>query len=116
MEVLEELHLTQAPRTSAAVLVTVWDETALTDALTLSMELRRGRVPTEIYLGTPGNLRRQLAHADKLGIPLAVLAGPDERSRDEVTVRDMVTGEQRSMGRQGVAARVRTMMQEMPAQ
>ena len=116
MEVLEELHLTQAPRTSAAVLVTVWDETALTDALTLSMELRRAGVSTEIYLGTPGNLRRQLAHADKLGIPLAILAGPDERSRDEVSVRDMVTGEQRSMGRQGVAARVRTMMPEMPAQ
>ncbi len=116
MEVLEELHLIQAPRSAAAVLVTVWDETALPDALTLSMELRLAGVPTEIYLGTPGNLRKQLAHADKLGIPLAILAGPDERARDEVTMRDMVTGEQQAMGRQGVAARVRAMMQEMPAQ
>ncbi len=118
MEVLEELHLTQAPRASADVLVTVWDDSAMPSALTLSTELRLVGVRTEVYLGTSGNLRRQLAHADKLGIPLTLLAGPDERARDEVTVRDMVTGEQRPMSRHDAAVQVRAMiatMQETPA-
>ena len=118
MEVLEELHLTQAPRVSADVLITVWDENALPNALTLSMELRLAGVPTEVYLGAPGNLRRQLAHADKLGIPLTILAGPDEHARDEVTVRDMVTGEQRPVARHGAATHLRAMIaatQETPA-
>ena len=118
MEVLEELHLTKAPRVSADVLVTVWDENALPNALTLSMELRLAGVPTEVYLGAPGNLRRQLTHADKLGIPLTILAGPDEHARDEVTVRDMVTGEQRPVARHGAATHLRAMIaatQETPA-
>ncbi len=118
MEVLEELHLTPAPRVSADVLVTVWDENALPNALTLSMELRLAGVPTEVYLGAPGNLRRQLTHADKLGIPLTILAGPDEHARDEVTVRDMVTGEQRPVARHGAATHLRAMIaatQETPA-
>jgi histidyl-tRNA synthetase len=107
MEVIEELHLLQPPRAGADVLVTVFDAASVPDALKLTRELRRAGVRTEVYLGPPGNLRKQLAHADKLGIPRVLIAGPDERSRDEVTLRDMVSGEQRSVPRHEVAPEVR---------
>lgn len=111
LEVIEELHLLRPPRASADVLVTVFDEGSVADALQLAADLRRAGVPSEVYLGNPGNLRRQLGHADKLGIPLTLLAGPDERARDEVTIRDMASGEQRSVPRRTLAVEVRAMLE-----
>ncbi len=106
LEVIAELHLIDAPNAGADVLVTVFDENSVAFSLQLAGDLRRAGVRTEVYLGPPGNLRRQLGHADKLHIPLTLLAGPDERARDEVTLRDMASGEQRSIPRQEVARQV----------
>lgn len=107
MEVLEELHLVTPPRASADALVTVFDQESVADSLKLATALRRAGIRAEVYLGPPGNLRKQLAHADKLGIPLALLAGPDERARGEVTIRDMRSGEQRSAPWGGAVGQVR---------
>lgn len=110
LEVLEELHLSDPPRASADVLVTVFDADGVGDSLRLGTELRRSGVRAEVYLGPPGSLRRQLGHADKLGIPAALVAGPDERERGEVTLRDMRSGEQRAVPRTEVVAGVRRML------
>lgn len=107
LEVIEELHLVQPPRVSPDVLVSVFDKASVPEALKLGGELRSAGIRTEVYLGPAGNLRRQLAYADKLGIPLTLISGPDEQVRNELTLRDMSSGEQRSIPRQDVAAQVR---------
>ncbi|MBN1433184.1 ATP phosphoribosyltransferase regulatory subunit, partial [Candidatus Fermentibacterales bacterium] len=43
---------------------------------------------------TGRSLTRQLGQADRMGVRLVVIAGPDERSRDVLTLRDMTTGDQ----------------------
>ena len=106
MEVLEELHLVNPPRPSADLLVTVFDAGSLPGSLQLATELRRAGLRTEVYLGPPGNLRKQLQYADRLGIPIALLVGPDERASGEVTIRDMSTGEQRTIPGGSVATEV----------
>ena len=110
LEVLEELHLSDPPRAAADVLVTVFDADGVGDSLRLGTELRRAGVRAEVYLGAPGGLRRQFGHADKLGIPVALVAGPDERARGGVTLRDMRSGEQRALPRAEVVAGVRRML------
>ncbi len=111
MEVLEELHLVSPPRASADALVTVFDKDSIAQSLQLATELRRGGIRTEVYLGQPANLRKQLAHADKLNIPLALVLGPDERARGEVTLRAMASGEQRSVPRQQAAVQAQHMLE-----
>ncbi|MEJ7653661.1 MAG: HisS family protein [Chloroflexia bacterium] len=107
MEVLEELSLVSPPRASADVLVTVWDEASLTGALRLGRVLRAAGVSAEVYLGPPGGLRKQLTYADKLGVPIALIAGPDEQAENVVALRNMATGEQRNTPIAAVAEEVR---------
>lgn len=110
MEVLEELHLIETPRASADVLVTVFAPESLAESLRVAVELRREGVGAEVYLGPPGGLRKQLAHADRLHIPIALLMGPDEAAKGEVTLRDMASGEQLQAPREDVASGVRRIL------
>jgi histidyl-tRNA synthetase len=117
LEVLEELHLVEAPRVGANVLVTVFDSGSLPESLRLATELRGAGLRVEVYLGPPGGLRKQLQHADRLGIPAALLLGPDERAAEEVTIRDMRTGDQRRAPRAEAALALRAALasREEPA-
>jgi len=76
---------------STQVLVTVMDRGRLADYIAMVRELRAAGISAEAYLGG-GNLARQLKYADRLGIPLAVIAGEDEFARDEVSVKDLQLG------------------------
>lgn len=106
LEVLEELQLVSAPRVSADVLVSTFDEEHVADSIALTSCLRLAGLNAETYLGQPGNLRRQFAYADRLNIPAVLVQGPDERPRGEVTLRDMASGEQRSVPLDAAAAEV----------
>lgn len=97
LEVLAELHLSEALRAGADVFVTVFDESTLARSLQLATQLRDADIATEIHLGKPGNIRRQLAYANKLAFPYVVLIGPDEIARNEVVLRDMSSGKQQSV-------------------
>jgi histidyl-tRNA synthetase len=88
------------------VLVTVWDEESRTDALSLAMELREHGISTETYVGE-GGLKAQLRYAGRRQIRACVIAGPDERDRGELAVRDLVTGDQRTGPRRDVVELVR---------
>jgi histidyl-tRNA synthetase len=88
------------------VLVTVWDEDARNDALSLAMELREHGISTETYVGE-GGLKSQLRYASRRQIRTCVIAGPDERERGELTVRDLVTGDQRTGPRRDIVELVR---------
>jgi histidyl-tRNA synthetase len=80
---------------NSEVLVTVWDEESRTGALSVAMELREHGISTETYLGE-GGLKAQLRYASRRQIRSCVIAGPDERERGEVTVRDLTSGDQRT--------------------
>ena len=89
------------------VLVTVWDEASRADALALGTALRDAGMSVETYVGS-GGLKAQLRHAERRGARLCVIAGPDERERGVVTVRDLTTGEQRTGPPSGLLALVRS--------
>ena len=90
--------LTTAP---ADVLVTLWSAERTPDALTVAASLRSGGVRVDVY-PEADKLGKQFKYAAARGFPFVIVMGDDEAARGEVTVKDMKSGEQRSVGRQEV--------------
>lgn len=81
-----------------AVLVAVWDDEAAPDACGLAAELRRAGVSVELSVGG-GKLASQLKYANRKEVPLCVFRGPDEKSRDEVAIKNLRSGSQQVVPR-----------------
>jgi len=94
-------------RASADVLVTVWDEESVKDSLAFAAELRRSAPSLRVDVYPEADkLGKQLKYASALGVPFVVVIGDDERARGEVALKDMKTGEQRTLKREEVAVAV----------
>jgi histidyl-tRNA synthetase len=87
-------HLLSA---SADVLVTIWDESSAGDALALARELRAGGLRVDVYPERGDKVGKQFKYASTRGVPFVAVAGPDERARGEVSLKDMRSGEQQTV-------------------
>jgi histidyl-tRNA synthetase len=96
----------------ADVMVTVWNAEKIGDALALARDLRAAVVPAD----GPGGRRLRVdvyPEADKIGkqfkyagdrkIPHVVVAGDDELAQGTVTIKNMRTGEQKTVRREAAA-------------
>ncbi len=104
IDVAEELGLLNFGTTVSQVLVTLFDADSVTTSLEIASGLRAAGVRTETYLEDGRDLGRQLRFASRRGIPFAIIAGPDERERGVVTVRDMNSGDQTEVNRDSVSS------------
>jgi histidyl-tRNA synthetase len=95
-------------RSSADVLVSVWNEESVKDSLAFAAELRRGApgLRVDVY-PEADKLGKQLKYASALGVPFVVVIGDDERARGEVALKEMKTGGQRTVAREQAAAVLR---------
>lgn len=95
--VLEELNLfpETVTSTSKALFLNFGNEEALY-AMKAIMQLRKAGIRTEMY---PDNAKigKQFQHADKRGIPYAVLVGNDEIANNQYAVKDLSSGEQKKV-------------------
>jgi histidyl-tRNA synthetase len=89
-------------RASADVLVSLFDEVTVPEALKLAAELRAGDVRVEVY-PEPDKLGKQMKYAATKMIPVAAILGGDELARGEVTLKNLQTGTQESVARATVA-------------
>jgi len=85
------------------VLVTQWNAGGAGDALALAAELREAGLRVEVYPDAD-KLGKQFKYASARGVPFVLVVGEDEAARGEVTIKDMRTGEQRSVPREQAAA------------
>lgn len=86
-------------QTLARCMVASFDEAQFGEALQIAAELRRAGVAT--ILNTESvPLKKKLRYADRLGIPLVVLIGEEEVRGRFATVKDMITGENKTIPRQ----------------
>ncbi|HEX9372769.1 MAG TPA: histidine--tRNA ligase [Roseiflexaceae bacterium] len=106
-DLMEELGLGPASRTVAEVFVTLFDAERAVAALQLAHELRQDGLKVETALDPAEKLGKQFKYADRKGIQFALVIGPDELARGEVVVRDLRSGEQRSVPRETVVAALR---------
>ena len=82
--------------TTTQALVTLFSAETLPASFALAQALRAAGVRTEVYT-EPKGPGQQLAFAEKKGIPLAFIIGPDELARGEATLKDLRTREQVSI-------------------
>jgi histidyl-tRNA synthetase len=84
--------------TPAPVLVTIFDVEQLPDSLALAAMLRRSGVKVTCY-PEPAKLPRQFKFADRMGMRLVLVVGPDEAAKGQVTVKDLASGTQETVKR-----------------
>jgi len=98
------------PETLAAspadVMVTVWNEESINDSIALATELRSEGLRVDLY-PEADKLGKQFKYASSRGIPFVTVLGADERERGEVALKDMTTGEQKTVARDQLAAELR---------
>jgi histidyl-tRNA synthetase len=78
------------------VLVTVFDEALFPASSRLAAELRQSGIKAVTYPET-AKLPRQLKFADRMGILIAVIIGPDEEAAGQVVVKDLARRTQQAM-------------------
>lgn len=94
------------------VIVAVWSEDFITDALAIATRLRHDGISTETYLGT-GSLKAQLKYAASRSASACVIYGPGERSTGTVTVRNLESGRQCEGSLDDVARLVRELIKDL---
>ncbi|KPV51556.1 histidyl-tRNA synthetase [Kouleothrix aurantiaca] len=107
-DLMEELGMGPASRTVAQVFVTLFDRERAPASLALARDLRAAGFKVETALDAGDKLGKQFKYADQRGIPFALVLGPDDLARGEVVVKNLRSGEQRSVARDDVAAALRS--------
>jgi histidyl-tRNA synthetase len=86
--------------------VIVADAALAGEALALVTRLRRGGTSSDLAFGGR-SVKAQFKAANRSGARVALVLGRDEAARGVVTVKDLVTGEQREVARGDVASALR---------
>ena len=108
IDVMEELKMFPEGMggTLVQVLVTIFSPELVNESLKLVTELRNAGLRCELYYGAD-SLANQIRYALKRGIPLVTIAGPDELSAGQVSVRDLRSKFQTQVPRSAVANALR---------
>jgi histidyl-tRNA synthetase len=92
---------------AADVMVTLFEGEPMEEGLRLAAELRTAGMRVDVY-PEPDKLGKQFKYAAVRGVKFVTVTGADERARGEVTVKNMVTGEQSTMARARVAQHLKS--------
>lgn len=90
----------------AEVMVAIWNEESIAESIALAHELRAGGLRVDLY-PEADKLGKQFKYASSLGVPFVAVLGEEERSRGEVALKDMRSGEQRALKREELLSAVR---------
>jgi histidyl-tRNA synthetase len=96
MLVLEKTDFFKEMELNSKALVTLFDENLEQDALNTYAILTSAGINSEIYF-QPDRLKKQFAYADKKSIPFVIVRGSDEVSKEEVTIKSMKSGKQKTI-------------------
>jgi histidyl-tRNA synthetase len=109
--ILQELGLLPPlPVTPAAVLVTVFSPDLLLASYSLAADLRRTGLPVTCY-PEPAKLPRQFKYADRMGMRVVLVVGPDEAVAGKVTLKNLTNGTQETIARGEVAESVKRILE-----
>ncbi len=95
-DIIKDRGMLKLGKTSVDVLVTLFSAELLPQSLKIAESLREKDIATMLYPDA-GDLKKQLKYANAKGIKWVLVAGPDEIAKNEVQVKNMETGEQKSV-------------------
>lgn len=97
-DVIEELNLwPDSQKTTVRVLVTVFSQELLDKSIEVSAKLRSEGINTELFPDPEVKLEKQLKYANQKGIPYVIIIGDEEAQKSVVTLKNMETGEQKTV-------------------
>jgi len=99
-EVLEKKNLFPSELGRPYCLVTIFGDETVKYSLDFYRQLHKEKIPAEIYL-KPKNIGKQIGYADSRGFRYTVIIGPEEAGADKVKVKDMRTGEEKVLDKDG---------------
>jgi histidyl-tRNA synthetase len=91
---LEEMGEFKDVRLNSKALVTIFEDQ--NDALNTFSQLTASGVNCEVY-PEPATIGKQLKFADRKGIPFVIIRGPEEIEKEEVTIKFMESGKQKTI-------------------
>jgi len=105
--VLEKYDALPKLRTNPAdLLIATFETESLEPALQLAARLRQAGLRVEWY-PQPDRLPKQLKYADRQGIPLVAILGPEEIHSQRITIKNMRTATQESVALDDAVGRVK---------
>lgn len=106
-DILKDRRMINLGKTNTQVLVTIFSPDLLNKSIEITTLIRyRNRVNCELYPDPNIKLDKQLKYADKKGIPYVVIAGPDEIKSKMVTIKNLVTREQKTVSEQELVTEI----------
>jgi histidyl-tRNA synthetase len=93
----------------APVLVTIFDASLLRESYSLAAELRNAGLNVLCY-PEPAKLQKQFKFADKMKARIVLAVGPDEAANAQVAVKNLMNGEQVTVGRDAVVEVIRKIL------
>ncbi|HUV27672.1 MAG TPA: histidine--tRNA ligase [Anaerolineales bacterium] len=87
----------------AKVLVTVFSEDTLAESFSAAAELRKAGIAAMVYPEV-AKLGKQFKYADRVGVNYAVVIGPDEIAQGSIQIKDLKSGEQKSISRSEITS------------
>jgi histidyl-tRNA synthetase len=100
----------QVSRAGVDVMVALWGEAFRADALSVAAELRGSGLRVDVY-PDPDRIGKQFKYASSRHVPFVAVVGDDERAAGTVSIKNMHTGEQVTIGRADAARHVRSGIQ-----
>jgi histidyl-tRNA synthetase len=97
IEAMDTLNLFPVGLTTSKVLVTIFSPEYISDSLKLAEVLRKENINCEVYLDPNAKMDKQLKYANKKMIPYVIILGSNEIEKQSVTLKNMSTGEQKTL-------------------
>lgn len=97
LDAMEELNLFPEELTTTKVLVTIFSPELKQKSQEVASLLRSNTINTELYLDETAKMDKQMKYANKKQIPYVVILGPDETKQNNVELKNMRTGEQKTI-------------------
>ena len=94
----------------ASVLVTVFDKERLLNSFNLAKELREAGLKVAIY-PEPAKLSKQFKYADRIKARVTIVVGPEEATKNMVTIKDLLNGSQITVHRANVIQAIRLILE-----
>jgi histidyl-tRNA synthetase len=85
------------------VMITIWNDDSRADALALAADLRRSGLGVDVYLEAD-KLGKQFKYAASRQVPFVAVVGDEEKAANTVAIKDMTSGEQRTVRRDDLAS------------
>ena len=102
---MQQLEMLPSIKTSTKVLVLVFSEKEIKHSIRLASQLRNAGIETEIYPEAIA-LKKQFAYADKKNIPFVAILGENEIKENKITLKELKTGVQETIGLTELVKRV----------